>query len=143
MAPAFVEAVNMLDYGNDLKARPTNPRVEEVDGTDGFNTTRQVVLYTTLENHPHTVYFHVTNHTNHASVRLDLEKKPENMPEIYATLDETPIDLTQITEYFNDVKILDGQIFRIWLGGQTFDERDLNCGSAIVIWEKPDEDVSA
>lgn len=110
---------------------------EVIEGTESRDTTRMVTLFTTAELHPHTVYLHIFNHEDHASVVLDQKNKPEDMPDLHASLDDVPVDPAQFDHYFNDVKVGEGQAFKVWFRGETFEERDTNFGSAQFTWENP------
>ena len=138
-----LEAMNMYSNSGRLYVIPTNPRIEYIQGTQSFDTTRQVSLLTSLDLHPHYIFLHVYNHVDHASVNIDLKNKPSNMPKLHATIDETPIEIAVFENRWNQTDVQEGQIFKAWFGGETYEERDQNYGSAQFTWIRPDANVNA
>lgn len=131
MAPTSLEAYH---YTNSPRFDKTFHTCDRIQGTESFNTTRQVPLYTTSEHHERTVYLQVYNTKDHARIFLESGDNPPPMPKpLHSTVNDEPIDMTSKGPY-EALEIREGQVFRIWFGEEQWDERDQKLGSAEVAW---------
>lgn len=65
------------------------------------------------------------------------------MPELKIAINETRIDINVFEDRWQGVDIFEGQIFHAWFGGETYDERDENFGSAEIAWMPTDAPINA
>lgn len=131
MSPTNIEANHFNRYGRPKTTFHTRERIE---GTVDRDTTRQVPLFTTSEHDSRMVYLHTFNLIDRARVFFDSGDNPPPMPKhIQATLNDEPIDILTMGRYDN-IEVMEGQVFRVWFGEGAWDERDQMLGSAEVTW---------